>query len=79
MFKQKIDILAALKEAGYTQYKLRTDKIMGSRAMTDLKAGNIPGIVTLDTICNILDCQLSDIITHVPDSDNDSNDGTNTD
>lgn len=66
-FRDSIDILEMLKRQGYSQYYMRQHKILSSGTMTDLKAGIVPGINVLDIICNLLHCQLSDIIEHVPD------------
>lgn len=65
MFKYKIDVLEALKGAGYSTYRLRADKLIGCQAITDIKAGKVVGIIALETICRLLDCQPGDIIEYV--------------
>ena len=35
--RMKIDILAALKEAGFTSYKLRQEKLLGESAIQKLR------------------------------------------
>lgn len=64
MFIYKMDILQALKEHGYNTNKLRTDKLLGESAIQALRKGKIVGITSLDVICTLLNCQLSDIIEH---------------
>lgn len=62
--KYKIDVLAALKAAGYTTYKLRQEKILGERVIQQLRAGEIVSWKTIDTICTLLNCQIGDLVEH---------------
>ena len=63
----KADILAALKEAGYTTYKLRQEKLLGERAIQKLRTGDLPSWNELNTICRLLDKQVGDLVEYVPD------------
>lgn len=63
----KTDILAALKEAGYTTYKLRQEKLLGERAIQKLRTGDLPSWNELNTICRLLDKQVGDLVEYVPD------------
>lgn len=58
----KIDILSALKSAGFSSYRLRRDKILGEAVIQKLRSGEGVGWSTLETLCNLLSCQPSDII-----------------
>lgn len=62
----KIDVLDALKKAGYTTYRLRHEKIMGERVIQQLRAGEIVSWKTIDTICTLLSCQPGDLVEHIP-------------
>lgn len=62
--KYKIDVLEALKAAGYTTYKLRQEKILGERVIQQLRAGEIVSWKTIDTICTLLNCQIGDLVEH---------------
>lgn len=62
--KYKIDVLEALKAAGYTTYKLRQEKILGERVIQQLRAGEIVSWKTIDTICTLLNCQVGDLVEH---------------
>lgn len=73
MFKFKIDVLRELKERGYTSYVIQRDKLIPQSACTKMRAGIVPGIISLDTICNLLQCDIGDIIEHVTDSDTSNN------
>ena len=66
-FRYKIDVLAALKGAGYTSYKIRQEGIINQTALQKLREGKMIAWEQLNTICNLLQCQLSDIIEHIVD------------
>ena len=65
MLKYKIDILQALKEKGYTSYKIRKDKLIGEAQLTKIRKGDIASKETLNTICKLLKCQPGDILEYV--------------
>lgn len=58
----KIDILSALRSSGYSSYRLRKDKIFGEAVIQKLRTSEGVGWSTLETLCNLLSCQPSDII-----------------
>lgn len=60
----KIDVLAALKAKGYTQYKLRQDKLIGIRSLEKIKAGGLPSMHELDILCRLLAIQPGDILAY---------------
>lgn len=67
MLRYKIDVLDALKKAGYTQYILKKDKILGGRDVDKLRKGIVLGNIGLDSICSMLRCQPGKIIEWIPD------------
>ena len=60
----KIDVLDALKQAGYTSYRLRQEKLMGERVIQQLRNGEIVSWKTIDTVCMLLKCQPGDLVEH---------------
>ena len=60
----KFDVLAALKAAGYTTYKLRQERILGERVIQQLRSGEIVSWKTIDTLCALLNCQPGDIMEY---------------
>lgn len=68
MIRYRIDVLAALKAAGYSTYKLRKDKIMGEATIQQLRTGTLASLATLELLCRLLDCQPGDIIEYVADA-----------
>ncbi len=66
----KLDIMQALKEKGYSSYKLRVDKIISESTMTKFRSNDSKITVeNLNTICRLLNCQPGDLLEYVPDSD----------
>ena len=66
--RYKVDVLAALKAAGFTSYKLRIGKLMGESTRTKIRAGGLPSWNELNTICRLLKCQPGDILEYSEDS-----------
>ena len=62
----KIDIVKALKDAGWSSYRIRKEKIIGEQQMTQIRKGEIVSTACLDKICKLLDCQPGDILEYVP-------------
>lgn len=65
--KYKIDVLAALKDKGYTSYKLRNEKLLGEATMTRLRRNQSVSYDVLGKLCELLGCQVGDILEYVPD------------
>lgn len=68
-FRYKIDVITALKDAGYTSYKIRQEGIINQTALQKLRQGKMIAWEQLNTICNLLKCQPGDIIAHVPEDE----------
>lgn len=62
--KYKIDILKALKEAGYSSARLRKDKIMGEGTIQQLREAKLVSWANIDKICSMLQCQVGDILEY---------------
>lgn len=71
MLKYKIDILDALKNIGFTSYRIRKEKLIGEQQMQKIRNGEIASKETLNTICKLLNCQPGDILEYVPDEKQD--------
>lgn len=65
MFEFKMDIISLLRENGYTPTRIRKEKLIGEKTIQDMKAGIVPGIKTLDTLCKILEMQPGNLIKYV--------------
>ena len=65
--KYKIDILAALKEAGYNTTKLRKDKLLSEGVIQALREEKYISLQNVSKICELLDCQPGDLMEYVRD------------
>ena len=65
--KYKIDVLAALKAAGYSTYRLRKEKILAERTLQQFRNGDIVSNENLSRVCELLRCQPGDILEYVPE------------
>ncbi len=66
MYKYKIDVVKALNDRGYNSYKLKKNKALSQGTIAKLKnKGNVT-LETLNAVCVMLKCQISDIIEIEP-------------
>lgn len=67
MFIYKIDVLETLKNSGYSTFRLRTEKLLGEKAIQSLRHNKMVGIIALEKICALLNMQPGDIIEYKKD------------
>ena len=65
--KYKIDVLAELKKAGFSSYKLRQDKIFGERTIQKIRNGEIVTADNIAKLCELLNCQVGDLLEYQPE------------
>lgn len=65
--RYKIDVLEALKTAGYSTYRLRKDKLLGQSQMQLIRDGAVVYGDCLNKLCELLNLQPGDIIEYIPD------------
>ena len=63
--KYKIDVLNALKESGYTTYKLRKEKLLAENTIQQLRQGTLVSWANIGRICALLNCQPGDILEYI--------------
>ena len=63
--RYKVDILAALKDAGYNSVRLRNEKIIGQRQIQQLRDGELVSWLVIGRICELLHCQPGDLVEYV--------------
>lgn len=63
--KYKIDVLNALKEKGYTTYRIRKEKLLSESTVQKLRLGEYVSMENLATLCELLECQPGDIMEYV--------------
>ncbi len=62
-----VDILAALKEKGYSTYKLRKEKLLAEATLQTIRNGGLVSWENISRICGMLECQPGDILEYVPE------------
>lgn len=73
MLRYKIDVMAAIKAAGYTTTQIKKgnyidgETLIGENALNKIRHGIIIGIKSLDQLCTMLHCQPGDLIEWVED------------
>lgn len=63
--RYKMDVLAALKAAGYSSTRIRNEKLIGQATLQQLRHGEIVSWATINTICRLLQCQPGDIVEYI--------------
>ncbi|WP_304433058.1 helix-turn-helix domain-containing protein [Acutalibacter muris] len=64
----KVNILEALKEKGYTTYKLRKDNILSQSTLQKLREGRGLAWENIERLCALLDCQPGDLLEYVKEA-----------
>ena len=65
--KYKIDVLAALKAAGYNTNRIRKEKLLSESTLQRLRTGELINGENLGKLCELLHCQPGDILEYVPE------------
>lgn len=64
----KIDILSALKERGFTTYKIRKEKLLAESTVQALRRGELISLDNISRICSMLKCQPGDILIYTDEN-----------
>lgn len=67
-YKPEVDILAMLKNAGYSTYRLRKEKILGESVLQKFRDRELPSWGEMEVICRLLECQPGDLVEYVPET-----------
>lgn len=65
--KFKVDVLEMLKEAGYTTYRIKKEKLLAESTVQKLRNDEMVSIDNISRLCQVLQCQPGDIIEFVPE------------
>lgn len=63
----KIDIISALKSAGYNTNTIRKEKLLSEGTLQSLREGKYISMDAISKICRLLNCQPGDILEYVDD------------
>ena len=64
----KIDVISALKTAGYSTYRIRKEKLFGEATLQKFRNGELVSWENISTLCKLLNCQPGDIMEYVKDT-----------
>lgn len=67
--KYKIDIIAALKAAGYNTNVIRKEKLLSEGTLQSLRKGKYISMDAIAKICKLLHCQPGDLIEYVDEQE----------
>lgn len=65
----KMDVISALKEKGYTTYRIRSEKLLSESTLQKLRTGTGISWESIETLCRLLGCQPGDIIEYGQEAD----------
>ena len=72
LIKYKIDIIQALKQVGFSTYKIRKEKIFTESQLQQMREHKLLAQDALNKVCTLLNCQPGDILEFIPDNPNES-------
>ncbi len=61
----KIDVVAALKDKGYTSYKIRQEKLLSESTIQKLRSRKGVSWENIETLCRLLNCQPGDMLRYI--------------
>lgn len=66
MLRYKFDVIEALKNKGYSTYRIRKEKLFGESTVQDFRNGRVVmSNDCVDKLCRILQVQVGDLIEYV--------------
>ena len=67
--KFKVDVLEMLKDAGYTTYRIKKEKLLAESTVQKLRNDEMVSIDNISRLCQVQQCQPGDIIEFVPEEE----------
>lgn len=66
--RYKFDVLAALKEKGYSTYKLRKERLLAENTLQQIRSGDLVSWANIERLCRLLQCQPGDLLEYVEEA-----------
>ena len=63
--RYKIDVLAALREKGYSTYRLRKEKLLGENTLQQIRNNELVSWANISRLCHLLNCQIGDLLEYI--------------
>ena len=68
-FRYRLDVITALREKGYTSYKIRKEALINQTALQKIREGKMIAWDQFATVCRLLQLQPGDVIELVPEAE----------
>lgn len=69
----KVNIMEALKAAGYSSYRIRKENIFAQYTVGQLRKGELVPWATFEKVCTLLNCQPGDLVELIPEATGEEN------
>lgn len=66
--RYKVNVLEALKDKGYSSYRIRKEALINQAALQRLRDGKMIAWDQLAKVCALLECQPGDILEYTQES-----------
>lgn len=67
----KINVLQALKDKGYSTYRIKNDKLLSQSTLQKLREGKSVSWENIETFCRLLEIQPGELLEYNPDTEDD--------
>lgn len=67
----KINVLQALKDKGYSTYRIKNDKLLSQSTLQKLREGKPVSWENIETFCKLLEIQPGELLEYNPDTEDD--------
>ena len=67
----KINVLQALKDKGYSTYRIKNDKLLSQSTLQKLREGKPVSWENIETFCRLLEIQPGELLEYYPDTEDD--------
>ena len=67
----KINVLQALKDKGYSTYRIKNDKLLSQSTLQKLREGKPVSWENIETFCRLLEMQPGELLEYNPDTEDD--------
>lgn len=67
--RYKIDVMAELKNKGYSSTRIRQEKLIGQSYLQQIRHNELVSWKTIDVLCRLLECNVGDIVEYITDEE----------
>ena len=67
--RYRVDVLEALKSAGWSTYRIKQTHVLAEATLQKIRRGEPVSWLQMARLCGLLDCQPGELLEYVPDVD----------